>query len=327
MHDIPVFVHGRRRGSVFELLGSKENNITYSVGWALAHSTSFRRRFAQAIGLPEDTFSEVRLQEAGNDGGFTDIELLGDHAHAIIEAKRGWWLPGDLQFHRYAPRLEASARSDTRFVAMSDCSATYASLHLPGEVAGVPLHYFGWRDLEEMTADGRTHAEKRLLEQLRIYLRTVATMQDPRSNMVYVVALSDHPARPDSSTTYIDVVEKHQTYFHPVGNRYPKEPPNYVGFRYRGHLQSIHHIESFVVSTNIGDHVPGCQGPDHIPHYVYKLGPAIKPSRPVRSGPIRDRHVRAAIDLLLTSATLVEAELKTKKRLASPTQDNGSLDT
>ena len=77
-----------------------------------------------------------------------------------------------------------------------------------------------------------------------------------------------------------------------------------------------------MVSTNIGDHVPGCQGPDHIPHYVYKLGPAIKPSRPVRSGPIRDRHVRAAIDLLLTSDTLVEAETKTKKRLASPNASN-----
>ena len=321
METTPIFIHGKQLGSVFELLGSRENNITYSVGWALAHSRAFRGRFAQALGLPSESFNEVRLQEAGKDKGFTDIELLGASSHAIIEAKRGWWLPEDLQFQKYAPRLEASGRKQTRFVAMSDCSSTFASLHLPTKIAGVELCYFGWRDMEAFTHGGKTHAEKRLLADLRIYLRTVATMQDPRSNMVYVVALSDSPTRPGSSTSYIDVVEKHQRYFHPVGNRYPKEPPNYVGFRYRGQLQSIHHIDSFVVSTNIGEQVPGCEGPDHGPHYVYELGPAIKPIKAVRSGPIRDRHVRAAIDLLLTSETLVAAESRTKKRLASPKND------
>ena len=31
-------LHNRELNSVFELLGTKENDITYSVGWALAHS-------------------------------------------------------------------------------------------------------------------------------------------------------------------------------------------------------------------------------------------------------------------------------------------------
>jgi hypothetical protein len=325
MEIAPIFIHGRELTSVFELLGSRENNITYSVGWALSHAPSFRSLFSQRIGLAKSAFDEVRLQESGNDGGFTDIELLGDHAHAIIEAKRGWWLPTAHQFEKYAPRLNESARLHKRLVAMTDCSAAYAAAHhLPPDIEGSPLCHVAWRDVEALCDCGQTHAEKRLLTDLRSYLRSVATMQATRSNMVYVVALNGNAVRPGASTTFIDVVEQHHKYFHPVGHRYPKEPPNYIGFRYGGELRSIHHIDSFVVTSDVGEEVPGCRdvvakGPHpDIPHYVYTLGPAIKPHATVKSGPIRDRRIWAAIDLLLTSKNLVEAESETKKRDGMP---------
>jgi 3-methyladenine DNA glycosylase AlkD len=31
-----LFLHARKLESVFELLGAKENDITYSIGWALS---------------------------------------------------------------------------------------------------------------------------------------------------------------------------------------------------------------------------------------------------------------------------------------------------
>lgn len=322
---VPIYVHGRPLSSIFELLGSTENNITFSVGWALANAPSFLSRFSEGLGISSGAFNEVRLQEAGKDGGYTDIELLGDNAHAIVEAKKGWWLPTDLQFERYAPRFALAGRSEHVFVAMSDCSPTYAGIHLPDRVAGVKLRYFGWRDVEALTGAAVGPIERRLLAELRTYLRTVATMQDPRSNLVYVVSLSRDPVRPGCPYTYVDVVEKLGKYFHPVGKGYPKEPPNYMGFRYNGKLQSIHHVDSFTVVADPVVAVPDCEGVgphQGTPHYVYQLGPAIAPQRPVRSGAgIQSRRVWAAIDLLLTSETVLEADEKTRARLAT---DSGS---
>jgi len=36
-------LHSRPVGTVFDLLGSKEDDITYSVGWGLAQSDPFTR--------------------------------------------------------------------------------------------------------------------------------------------------------------------------------------------------------------------------------------------------------------------------------------------
>jgi hypothetical protein len=137
-------------------------------------------------------------------------------------------------------------------------------------------------------------------------------MQDVQSNWVYVVSLSGNEVA-DDGLTWIDIVEKHRRYFHPVGKRgFPKEPPNYVAFRYWGQLQSIHHIDSFEVSTNPHDYFP--QLPDDwdwedTPHYVYSLGPEIRPGHVVKNGPsvVRSARVWAMLDLLLTCETITEA--------------------
>lgn len=305
-----IFLHGRELRSVFELLGSKENSITFSVGWALANSAGLLSSTLARIGLPDADVQEVRLQEFAREGGFTDIELLGPTSHIIMEAKRGWWLPRDLQWARYAPRFEREKRQAQRFVAMSDCSAAYASLRLPKEAAGVPLSYVGWRDIALLAERvNGTNAEKRLAKELATYLRTVATMQNQNLNWVYVVSLGN--GQPQGATiSWVDIVEKRRSYFHPVGRRWPKEPPNYIAFRYGGQLQSIHHIEDYVVTFNLHDQVP--EMPDQaqeLPHFVYRLGPAIRPSKVVKTGPRVHRSTRVwtMIDLLLTCDTISEA--------------------
>ena len=301
--------------SVFELLGGKENDLTAAVGWAFANAPPFLAGFAEVIGAPPDAFDTILLQEYdARDGGYTDIELVGPDHHAILEAKRGWWLPGEDQFEKYRPRFRTPWR---RFVALSDCTATYAKLSLPDAIGDVPVDYFGWRDLEALARLGGSHAEKRLLAELRTYLRTVATMQDPTSNLVYVVSLGSGTA-PGADVSWIDIVEKQGRYFHPVGAGWPKEPPNYVAFRYGGKLQSVHHVDAFEVTTDLASRVPGWNLESDIPHYLYTLGPAIRPPHEVRVGPkVRmSARVWAMLDLLLTSPTLTEAVRLTKLRLA-----------
>jgi hypothetical protein len=76
--------------TVFDLLGSKEDDITYSVGWGLAQSESFTRAvLAEAFGGEEQgQITAIRLQESVPGTGRTDVEIETDRLHLVIEAKR-----------------------------------------------------------------------------------------------------------------------------------------------------------------------------------------------------------------------------------------------
>ena len=44
-----IYLHGRPINTVFDLLGSNENDITFSVGWALAQSEQSQRQLLKAV--------------------------------------------------------------------------------------------------------------------------------------------------------------------------------------------------------------------------------------------------------------------------------------
>lgn len=148
-------------------------------------------------------------------------------------------------------------------------------------------------------------------------------MQNQTSNYVYVVSVSYDVFFKDVGLSFVDVIEKRKKYFHPVGNHWPIEPPNYIAFRYDGKLQSIHHIESYTV---IEDFQKAFKLPSAHPvggkHYLYELGTAIRPPREVRTidkikGYTQIRQAARCwcfIDLLLTCDSISEAALKTKCR-------------
>ena len=82
-------------------------------------------------------------------------------------------------------------------------------------------------------------------------------------------------------------------------------PPNYIAFRWDGHVRRIHHIDAYAVV-------------DDLPHIVYDLGPPILPASPLPTGGnYRPARVWAALDLLLTSATMREAVVNTNARRAA----------
>ncbi|MHB8993130.1 MAG: hypothetical protein ACYC66_16045 [Chloroflexota bacterium] len=321
-----LFLHGRPVDTVFDLLGGQENDITCSVGWALSQSGSFLRGLLDSLGMASASVESatIRLQEHDEDGGYTDIEIQGDGYHLIVEAKRGWNLPGHHQLARYAGRLVAGAPGN-QIVVLAECSEQFAYQQLQLEGISVPVEYRSWRSLYQIastSARAANHAEKRLLRELMHYLEGLMTMQDQESNRVYVVSLAGKPEW--SAISFIDIVEKGGHYFHPVsGGSWPKVPPNYLGFRYRGRLQSIRHVDSYQILrfADVAGSIPEID-PTKIleplastPHFLYNLGQPIIPPCVVKPGAIfRNSRVWAAFDLLLTCSTLSEAVEKTRAR-------------
>jgi hypothetical protein len=319
-------LYGRPVGTVFDLLGEKENDITYSLGWALAESERLSSAFLEDFVPPEGTgltADSVRLQEGISGFGFTDIELLagGDQVHIVIEAKRGYDLPQQAQLEKYATRTQPPP---TALVVCAEASADFVVGKLPPTVAGVPVLYRSWREIEALVSStassARHHAEKRLLRDLSRYLRGLMTMQDVSSNLVYVVSLGKEIE--DTGMSFRDVVVDHDTYFCPVGGgsgRWPKEPPNYLGFRFDGQLQQVRHVEGYRISDdNYAGFEPlkGRVDWSEERHWVFSLGPVMKPMHEVRTGNLfRAQRVWVALDLLLTCKTIAEARDRTKLRL------------
>lgn len=314
-----LYLHSRKLESIFELLGTNENDITYSIGWALAQSPAFlgavlSKMFPGAAGLTAET---IFLQEPANDGGCTDLEIVGPDVHVIIEAKRGWWVPGETQLRRYEPRLAKTEATHKLINVMAECSHEYAGMHLPQHVEHVPVSYLSWKDVHQLShVSHASQAEKRLLAELRAYIERIVSMQDQDSNMVYVVAIATGNP-PESSISWADVVNEKGRYFHPVGgNGWPKSPPNYIAFRYRGALQTIHHVDDWKIVDDVHHDILEIKEGEYANDFLYTLGPAIRPQRPVKTGKLyRSGRVWAMLDLLLTSETISEARDKTKKRL------------
>lgn len=318
--------YGKEIHSIFQLLGDKENDITLSMSWALAKCSEFLKALIisiTGIAPPNDDISILNQRYDAN-AGITDIEITDFQTfHIIIEAKRGWILPSADQLTKYSLRsdFQNAPYGNKYIVTMSECTQSYAAAHLPfREINKIPVKHLSYREVYQLAKTVRSvsnNEQKHLLDEFCEYLKGLMTMQKLDSNMVYVVALGTKT--PDRcSLTWIDIVQKYNKYFCPVGgNGWPKEPPNYIAFRYYGQLQAIHHIDGYTVTRNLHDEIP--EMPDEVcdtNHYVYKLGPAIKPVKTVKTGKIfRNGRVWAMFDTLLICDTISEARDLTQSRL------------
>lgn len=316
-----LFLHNKEIETVFQLLGEKENDLTYSVGWALYRSPHFLREFLKSVvkygGRVEDVV--LRLQHHKDPGGVTDIELeLPGLFHVIIEAKPGWNLPSWRQLGKYARRLRTSPARTRRLVILSQCSPEYAGQILRREkIHGIPLTTVRWNSithLADKVSRNGSHAEKRLIQELLAYLSRSVVMQQIDSNLVYVLALAKGTER-GWKISWIDIVRRRRRYFHPLDRYWPPDPPNYIAFRYGGRLQSIHHIDSYKVVTRLHQDIPEIPNDEYNPMYLYSLGPPFGPAKVVRNGNIYPSgHVWCMLDTLFTCNTISDARDLSKKR-------------
>lgn len=321
-----LVAYGTEVSSVFQLIGNLENDITKSIAWALARCPEFLKAVINEVMSLEINTQNVRIkyQEFEKNKGITDLEITDDTSfYIIIEAKRGWILPGAEQLALYSQRrnIIESQVSHKAIISMSECSEDYANAYLPFKVINdIPVNHLSWKRIYELANSAKTsssRSQKDLLKELMRYLGDIMTMQAKESNWVYVVSLSTE--KPENcDLTWVELVEKKMKYFHPFGiNGWPKEPPNYIGFRYEGRLQSIHHIESYSITRNIHDEIeemPNVE--DEYEHFVYSLGKPIKPSTVVKTGKIYASGRKwAMIDTLLTANTIHEASEISRQRM------------
>lgn len=135
--------------------------------------------------------------------------------------------------------------------------------------------------------------------------------------MVFVVSLgADTPSW--SKISWRQIVNDKHHYFHSTEGRWPKEPPNYIAFRYGGQLQSIHHVDSWKIVDEMHTDIPEIEPGKWGAYFLYTLGPAIVPSKEKKTGNIyRNGRVWVMLDLLLTSNTISEAKELTDERLSA----------
>jgi hypothetical protein len=232
-------------------------------------------------------------------------------------------LPTESQLKLYAPVVSRRSASTKILVALTTATPAFAAGGLANiALPGVTLTHRSWRDLRSLATQARardTHEAKRLLDQFINYIEVILGMETRYNNQVYVVSLG--AGNPEGwSLSWIDIVETRGRYFYPVGHRWP-DPPNYLGFRYRGKLQRIHHVEGHEIVTKFQSVFP--EAPDEpapCPHYCFNLGPAIIPPHDVVAGPRvqRNNRVWCMIDTLLTAPSISDALSETEKRRNRP---------
>lgn len=324
-------IGGQPVETVFDLLGSKENDITYALGWGLAQSDDLLRRFLAMAGAAEREVSDVtldlqRYRKDEERAGITDIEIQSPNSHVIVEAKRGWNLPLEEQLRLYLRPLQESQAvgKDARFVILTQWGEIeYVRHRLGAAMGGIPIMTVGLGQVAEIAqaaaASERRLRYRQLMSELAVYLRGVAHMRNLHDNRVYVVSLST--AISEAGVSFIDVVRELGVYWYPAGGGggWPKTPYNYMGFRYYGQLQSLHHVDDYVVVSDLSEAVKEVSPPSFGPAFVLTLGPAIPIPDGIRTGKKIQRSARRTIDidLLLTSSTISEAWEKMTARHAS----------
>lgn len=304
--DSELTIRGDKPDNVFAAFGSDENTATFALSWVLSRSPTLLTAVLADLGVTGAVTAQLAAQKFGEDRGFTDLEIVaGTAAHIIIEAKVGWVLPSDVQLRRYLPRLGATRSDRPMIVTVSAADRDYADRNQVSVLDGVPVEHRSWSDLRQLAKHSKKKtkslSEKLWLEQLISALSEYCTMQQYSSNLVYIVALSRGRVRAENPYRWIDVVERDNAYYHPAGvNGWPAVPPNYIGFRYDGHLQAIRHVEEAVLVKHPSDKNPAWSD-ESVDHWVCTLGPPIVPAKPLPTGNVYASGRKwAANDLLLS---------------------------
>jgi len=312
--------HGSDVTSVFDLLGTDENDLTAALGFTLTNCAPLLAALMRRVQPEMDWHGDearVALEERDSEGR-TDLEIQTSHALFICEAKRGWRLPSTSQLRQYTGRIHRQGNG--ALITLSQASRALAAATLPAQVDGIPLIHLPWKevlaDINLVRSDCRGR-ERLWLEQLRSYLGGVVRMRRIEDNWTYSVVLG-RGRPPGSVLNFREFVTEDLTYFHPYGIKgWPLEPPNFLAFRWDGAVRRIHRVVKADVVPTLLDVYPDL-APEKgrlIPHAVYKLSPELlPPHEPIRNG----RNYRTArlwllLDQLQVSQTVEEALDRTRK--------------
>lgn len=321
-----VFIHDNEVKSIFGLLGNKENDLSYGLGYVLSQSDRLLKALIKSIYSRKIRFKNIviKLQDHGNSDkvkGITDIEItINDEWFFVIEAKIGWHLPALGQLRMYRSRFQGFRKMKRMYIVLSDCKEEYVQRAYPAALYGVPIKSIRWADIitkiDEVYREAN-HNEKYLLNQLKKYFTEAVVMESVESNRVYVVSLAGNTPS-WSSIGWRELVKNKRKYFYPQGKNCPKVPPNYMGFRYNGKLQHIHYVEKYEVVEDVHKYIPEIKKSKIKNHFLLWLGEPFEPRREISNGNIwSNGRLWCMLDTLFTSPTIKHACEISKKRLKS----------
>jgi len=312
-------LYGRTVESVFDLLGTKENDLTYALGFTLSRSRAFLESFLLATSGCElgSESAVIRLQGSEDIKGFTDLEIETKRLHLIIEAKRGRAGPRSGQLEKYLPRFCDTKRA-CQYLIVSDAVNDYFRHGIqPNMVPIEPTTSFvSWSDVHSV-AKTISPTEPYLSEFCQYLFRYVVA-REREANMVYIVSIGNYMVL-GSERTPREIVLNRQ-YFHPFGTgrgkKWPKEPLQMIGFRWGGRLQGVFPVISYEIVEDLRDLYHDFTKSGDATHIVYQLGEPIFENEEMRTGKtiVRSNRVWVHIDDLRTSSTISEALIKTQAR-------------
>jgi hypothetical protein len=323
---IDLYLYKKKIENIFEFLGTNENDISFAIGLGFSMAPNFLKLFLKHIKIQtkfEPELIKIKLQQHEREKGYTDFEI-GQEGHflIIIEAKKGWNFPNQDQLDKYSskPSFNSFPATQKKLVVFTESSKEYTyanfSIKESNSFSVIVVSYKTIWGLAKRAISTSNNYQKRFLQDLISYFEIIMTMQNMTSNMVYVVSLN-YGKEKNWNISWIDIIEKKRKYFHPIGRKgFPAEPPNYIAFRYKGKLQSIHYIEDYKVFTDPNKVIKEIPSSDWGHFFLYHLSKPIIPSKTVKTGNIyRSGRVWAMIDLLLTCDSISDARDKTKERL------------
>ncbi len=314
--------YGRDTTAVFDLLGRDEVDLTAALGWTLTRSRRLLAAVWQRLEMPGDPADVAVSLEVADAQGRTDLELTGDQATVIIEAKKGWLVPGERQLEKYTERVTGAP---TRIlVSLSDSSQAWAAEQLPTELAGIPVRHLPWDDIRDdlRAAKGAARSSERLwLTELSKFLSGGTSVRDPAEQWVYCVVASNNRPAGGGRFTFREYVTDERVYFHPYGGRngWPKRPPRFLAFRWEGRIHQVNRVIGHEVVSSLQvrwPDVPTAPDSDK-PHIIYDLGPNIPIPHIPTKGTYAPARVWALLDLILTEPTL-QGAVRASKQVTSP---------
>jgi len=315
-------LYGRTSVSVFDLLGRGETDLTAALGWTLTRSPTLMRAVWSRLGMPGSAVDVRAALEVADAEGRTDLELDGTDGQVIVEAKKGWLLPGTLQLSKYTGRFDPAR--ENLLVTLSDSSTEFAALHLPTVVDVIPVVHLPWDAIREdlraalKTARG---TERLWLNEMTDYLAGATAVRDPAEAWVYVVSIGNGKPVEGGERTFRDFVEHENRYFHPFGKNWPRRPPVLIGFRWGGKLQRVSRVIDSKVAGSLHEEWPDIPvlAPDGLarPVAIYTLGDPIPIPEIRTTGIVMARRLWALLDQILTHPLLLDAE-RASKAITSP---------
>lgn len=262
LNDGSLTRYRRDAATVFDLLGRSENDLTAALGFTLTRSSALLAGLWRRLDLPGAPSGIAVALEVSDEEGRTDLELTSATAKVIVEAKKGWLLPRDVQLHKYAGRFHDEVGL---LVTLSDSSTDWAAQVLPLGVRGVPVVHLPWDDVRtdiRAAASRSKGSEKTWLTELTDYLAGATTVRPPDSQWVYCVVVSDDKAGNGGPHTFRDFVTTERVYFHPYGgnNTWPKKPPLFLAFRWGGIVRQVNRVVTYEVVSPDRSSVDGVIG-------------------------------------------------------------------